>query len=285
MSAGLGGTGLVADDLYLMAHHEVNGKPFVQPRALGSGLAGGLLAELMLGGSVILRYDGALVAGHIVPRDGLAYQVLGQITGEHEAHPVREWLLFLARTASEDVARRLERSGYVTRAGATGPWGPGRAGPVASGSWGSDGCRLGVLAAAARAFRAGSRPAFRGPKCRPGWASCRVRAGLPPGAVPAPTRPQPGGGIRAARSRRPGADRPDPGGYRQRRACSSRVNSIRTQGTRRLLYVQNAHGRHQAQQRVAGAGPRPAGRARRTVLRASWRRAADRGGRGDPHRV
>jgi hypothetical protein len=126
MSAGLGGTGLVADDLYLMAHHEVNGKPFVQPRALGSGLAGGLLAELMLGGSVILRYDGALVAGHIVPRDGLAYQVLGQITGEHEAHPVREWLLFLARTASEDVARRLERSGYVTRAGGRGRWRPGR---------------------------------------------------------------------------------------------------------------------------------------------------------------
>ena len=35
MSAGLGGTGLVADDLYLMAHHEVNGKPFVQPREIG----------------------------------------------------------------------------------------------------------------------------------------------------------------------------------------------------------------------------------------------------------
>src|ERR1035437_5937431 len=117
MSAGLGGTGLVADDLYLMAHHEVNGKPFVQPRALGSGLAGGLLAELMLGGSVILRYDGALGAGNILPRDGLAYQVLGQITGEHEAHPVREGLLFLARTPSGGVGGRQGR---------VGDWGGGR---------------------------------------------------------------------------------------------------------------------------------------------------------------
>ena len=49
MRAGLSGTGRLADDLYLMAHHELTGRPFVQPRALGTGLAGGLLAELMLG--------------------------------------------------------------------------------------------------------------------------------------------------------------------------------------------------------------------------------------------
>ena len=61
MSAGLSGTGRLADDLYLMAHHEVTGKPFVQPRALGTGLAGGLLAELMLGASISLRPDGAVL--------------------------------------------------------------------------------------------------------------------------------------------------------------------------------------------------------------------------------
>ncbi len=32
VSAGLGGTGLAADDLYLMAHHEVSGKLLLQPR-------------------------------------------------------------------------------------------------------------------------------------------------------------------------------------------------------------------------------------------------------------
>jgi Golgi phosphoprotein 3 (GPP34) len=52
MNGGLGGTGLVADDLYLMGHHETSGKPLIQPRALSIGLAGGLLAELMLAGSI-----------------------------------------------------------------------------------------------------------------------------------------------------------------------------------------------------------------------------------------
>ncbi len=36
---GLSGTGRVGDDLYLIAHHEISGKPYVQPRALGLGLA------------------------------------------------------------------------------------------------------------------------------------------------------------------------------------------------------------------------------------------------------
>lgn len=30
---GLGGTGRLADDLYLLAHHETTGKPHLQPRA------------------------------------------------------------------------------------------------------------------------------------------------------------------------------------------------------------------------------------------------------------
>ncbi len=44
----LTGTGRLADDIYLLAHHEVSGRPFLQPRAAGLGLAGGLLAELVL---------------------------------------------------------------------------------------------------------------------------------------------------------------------------------------------------------------------------------------------
>jgi anti-sigma regulatory factor (Ser/Thr protein kinase) len=115
--AGLSGTGLVADDLYLMAHHEVSGKPYVQPRALGLGLAGGLLAELMLAGNISLWHEGVVVAGHAAPEEGLARHVLSLLTGEHEHHPIRDWLLFLARTAAQDVARRLEGSRYLTRVG------------------------------------------------------------------------------------------------------------------------------------------------------------------------
>ena len=75
MRAGLSGTGRVADDLYLMAHHELTGRPFVQPRALGTGLAGGLLAELMLGASIGLGPDGAVLSSRTWPADELARQV------------------------------------------------------------------------------------------------------------------------------------------------------------------------------------------------------------------
>jgi hypothetical protein len=128
---GLSGTGRLADDLYLMAHHEVSGKPYVQPRALGLGLAGGLLAELMLLGSIRLVPDGVVVAaGRAAPEDGLARSVLGLIAGEHERRPVRDWLLFVARTAAGELGRRLEQSGYVTQAGGRGLRRSGRRVPV-----------------------------------------------------------------------------------------------------------------------------------------------------------
>ena len=62
MSTPLGGTGRLADDLYLVAHHEITGRPHLQPRALGLGLAGGLLGELALAGTIRLT-RGLVVTG------------------------------------------------------------------------------------------------------------------------------------------------------------------------------------------------------------------------------
>jgi hypothetical protein len=115
VSATLQGTGRIADDVYLLAHHDITGKPLLQPRALGLGLAGALLAELMLAGALTLR-QGRLCLDVAVPlEDGLARQVVGLLIADREAHPVREWLLFLARHAAGDVAARLEAAGYVAR--------------------------------------------------------------------------------------------------------------------------------------------------------------------------
>jgi hypothetical protein len=111
----LGGTGRLADDLYLMAHHEITGKPHLQPRAVGLGLAGALLAELMLLGNISIQPDGVVVADGAPPGDELARSVLGLVLSEHERHAAQRWLLFLARTAAVDVAGRLEQSGYLTR--------------------------------------------------------------------------------------------------------------------------------------------------------------------------
>jgi outer membrane murein-binding lipoprotein Lpp len=122
VSGGLGGTGLVADDLYLMAHHETSGRPFLQPRPLGIGLAGALLAELMIGGCVFTGDDGAVAAGRTWPGDALARQVRDQVAAESGLHSVTVWLLFLGQSAAGSVAARLERAGYLTRAGGRVPW-------------------------------------------------------------------------------------------------------------------------------------------------------------------
>jgi hypothetical protein len=121
----LGGTGLVADDLYLLAHDDRTGRPLLAPRALGIGLAGALLAELMLGGSISLRRDGSVAAHRSWPADDLARRVRDQVAAEREPHPLREWLLFFARTAAGDVAWRLEQAGYLRHVRS---WIPGRPG-------------------------------------------------------------------------------------------------------------------------------------------------------------
>jgi hypothetical protein len=120
--AGLNGTGRLADDLYLLAHNEATGRPHLQPRAAGLGLAGGLLAELMLAGSISLHAGQIVTAGHFAPSEELARSVLSLIAGEPEPHPPREWLVFLARTAPRAVARRLEQSGYLITVSSRRPW-------------------------------------------------------------------------------------------------------------------------------------------------------------------
>jgi len=120
--ARLSGTGRLADDLWLMAHHELSGKPYLAPRAAGLGLAGALLAELMLAGMIGIWPGGVVAAGRTPPADGLARFVFDLVLSEHEQYPARDWLLFLARTAAGDVARRLGQSGYLTQAAARRPW-------------------------------------------------------------------------------------------------------------------------------------------------------------------
>jgi outer membrane murein-binding lipoprotein Lpp len=126
VSGGLGGTGLIADDLYLMAHHETSGRPFLQPRPLGIGLAGALLAELVLGGHIVVGSDSAVAAGPTSPGADLARQIRNQIAGEPEPHVVLEWLLFLGQSVTGGVGRRLERAGYLIPAGRRVPWRPAR---------------------------------------------------------------------------------------------------------------------------------------------------------------
>jgi hypothetical protein len=118
----LTGTGRIADDLYLLAHDDVTGKPFLQSRPLGIGLAGALLAEQMFSGAIWLRTDQIQLTYRGLPADALGRHVLSLIEAELDRHPLRDWLTFLGATAEENVAQRLERSGYVTEANSRLPW-------------------------------------------------------------------------------------------------------------------------------------------------------------------
>ena len=127
----MSGTGLVADDLWLMAHDDATGKLLLLSRGMGLGLAGALLADLMLGRCVGVRPEGTVAAGRTWPGDELTRRVWDQIVAEQPL-PLRDWLGFLALKARDDVAIRLERAGYLARAGRRLPLRPQRWVPVDS---------------------------------------------------------------------------------------------------------------------------------------------------------
>lgn len=141
----LHGTGRVGDDLYLIAHHEISGKPHLSPRAAGIAMAGGLLAELMAAQPPAITVDHGCVLA-LDRRNGgparrrarsdepVARHVLDLIASESPPRPPRDWLLFLGKTAAVQVAGRLERAGYLTRPESRLPWRTRRPVP-ADGDW------------------------------------------------------------------------------------------------------------------------------------------------------
>jgi Golgi phosphoprotein 3 (GPP34) len=128
---GLSGTGLLADDLYLLSHDNRSGKPLLQPRALGTGLAGALLAELMLASWIGLRYDGTVAISRDTPQGAVQrHPLLRQIAAEPGPQPLRSWLRFLAASAAQVVAGRLEQAGYLQHVRGRGSRGQGLWVPV-----------------------------------------------------------------------------------------------------------------------------------------------------------
>jgi hypothetical protein len=112
---GLGGTGRVADELYLIAHHELTGRAHLAPRAVGLGLAGALLAELVLADAISIEAGAVASVWPGQAGDQLTAAVAARIAGEHLL-PVADWLAFLGRTAAGDVAARLADAGYLAPA-------------------------------------------------------------------------------------------------------------------------------------------------------------------------
>jgi Golgi phosphoprotein 3 (GPP34) len=212
---GLSGTGLVADDLYLLGHDE-SGKPLLQPAALGTGLAGALLVELMLVGWIGLRQDGAVMITTDAPRGAVQQNaMLKRIADKPAPQPVRSWLRLLGHSAAQDVALRLEEAGYLERARGRVPWRQGRWVPV-NPDW-----------AFAPVLLARSALDPTRPLRRPGRSGGCVRAGLQAERASDPGRPARRGRRGPTRPRHPGTDRPDQYLSRKRRLVLSHLVSNR----------------------------------------------------------
>ncbi len=104
---------LLADDLFLLAHDDVSGKPRAHPRVTGLGLAGALLADLVLLGHLEI-VPGRLVVVDVRPvGEALLDDVLRSVAGTPR-HDLAEWLGYLAPAAPDRVAERLVAAGVLT---------------------------------------------------------------------------------------------------------------------------------------------------------------------------
>lgn len=104
---------LLADDFFLAAHDDVTGKMRLTDRGVGIGLAGALLAELVLFRKITLQRAHVLVIDRRPVPDALAHLVLEDVLGEPEPRAVRDWLRYLGRNAYELVGQRMVREGLV----------------------------------------------------------------------------------------------------------------------------------------------------------------------------
>jgi hypothetical protein len=107
----------LSDDLYLVCFAEQTGRAVVTEAVAGFGLAGGLLAELVLGAHLLVHHDGLLypVAGAPTPTDPPLREILQAVCGQRQPQDVGTWLRFLAGDAVCDVRARMGTAGLLTR--------------------------------------------------------------------------------------------------------------------------------------------------------------------------
>ena len=226
LDTGLSGTGLVADDLYLIAHDDRTRQ--AASAAAGAGdRAGRRAADRADAGGVhrpAARQHGRVRRGRDAGHGDAARAAEADSRRARTSAASRRGCGILARSAARDVALRLEQAGYLEHVRS---WIPGRQGrwvPV-NPDW--------AFAPMLR-VRSALDPA------RPLTAHAAALTGLavagglrlPPGPVPDPGRPDCPGRRRRARPRLARADLPDPDRGRQHRAVAPHLTPITTLATK-----------------------------------------------------
>lgn len=105
----------LADQLFLVGHDENTGRAHVADSVLDSGLAGAVLAELVLADRIAVVDGLVLVRDHRPYGETVTDSALAEVIKQRANHPIRAWVEYLRDDAREMVARRLVKEGTVQR--------------------------------------------------------------------------------------------------------------------------------------------------------------------------
>ena len=106
----------LADEIFLVGHHEDSGKPLISDPVLDTVLAGAVLGELVFADrvgvtdqTVVLPHNASLVG------DEVADVALNEIVQQPARYPIRAWAEHLRGGVRALVGARLVRTGLVDR--------------------------------------------------------------------------------------------------------------------------------------------------------------------------
>ena len=103
----------LADNLFLILHNRRSGRCHLKHVVVGLGLAGALLGELVLTGTITINGCTVEVRTDRAPRDRLASQVHQALRQAGEEPWVSDCLHALGSTAPDSVAERLVEAGHL----------------------------------------------------------------------------------------------------------------------------------------------------------------------------
>ena len=105
----------LADELWLVSHSEHSGRPRITENFIGLGLAGAVLAELLMGGQIVLTEQQHVIATDVRPLadDLVTGWALSEITRTRTTVPVGRWINHLHDQVAPNVAQRLVEARLV----------------------------------------------------------------------------------------------------------------------------------------------------------------------------
>jgi hypothetical protein len=105
----------VADELWLLSHHEQSGRPKVEERRVALGLAGAIVCELLIDGLVTIAGEQRVFVRHDprYARDEVTQWALTELDRADGRMPLAQWIWHLCGESTPRVAERLALAGVA----------------------------------------------------------------------------------------------------------------------------------------------------------------------------